>query len=196
MNFEQAQGIIQRMAYGTVTPEEETQLEAWALEEWGYTPQNGERVVILSETTPDSAGQSQWRSVRQCLEWCRETAQNWCDVRRFHTLLGWTSYDGYYYDQEVYTYGYTEKIERPFAGNVVKMECWKNETYKTLVSFRCAEEQVKDVRDYDHDDTVPHYLFEHLVQCEKCFAIKAFPVLCQECLKRAIEHGDCVVSEG
>lgn len=195
MTFEQAKGIIQRMAHGTVTPEEESRLEAWAVDEWGHTPDVKEIRIVLSTCTPRSAGNGWWHSVRQCLEWCRETAQFWCDIQRMHRQIGWTSSDGVYYGEEVFACEYREKIQRPAQGNFGEMECWRNGEYSTLASFRCAEGQAQDEKDYDTDTEEPCYLFENTGMCDNCLSIKKFPVVCAMCLEKLLASGDCVMSK-
>ncbi len=197
MNFEQAKMIIQNMADGTATTEDEAALEEWALQHIGVDGCYG-RMVVLGHGSPSGGGQSHYRSVREALEDARDIAENWHDVIHTYPKIGLMDDGQDFYAYSVYSDTYTERVEREEGGNFFDVSWAPRELgYKqeTIARFSCTEGNVKD--EGGSEQSGPEHLFERdFSQCENDarFNSTGLIVVCPQCIERAIATGNCYIS--
>jgi hypothetical protein len=193
LTLDNAKNIIEKMANGTANPEEEEALEAYALQEWGYTAQDGQKKITLGDSSPRSASQLLWKSVRESIEFHENIAANWYDIIHEHPLLGYAD-NGEYYGNEVYSFDYIESVERNPEGNFITIDFWMDDHYENLIKFRCVEGNIGDTKSFSHKSE-PMYIFDEAFNrmpvCDECANIQGIVVVCKKCLEELIEKGIC-----
>lgn len=196
MNYEEAKAIIAKMAVSSAAPQEEAVLEEYARREWRSREASTERAVMLGQKFPNGSFSQRWYlSVRECLEDARAHAEAWCDILRYHPLLGeilWEEDEEIEYE-EIYALEYQEEVG-PAEGNFVTVSIWNDGRDETLARFRCAEGRIMDRAD-PRARAAQTYQFAGMPRrCDVCTAINGIRIVCPVCLEDALEAGVAIPS--